>query len=397
MKPKTAAEEIFETEFSVAEAAERILANTRHSKQEWQDHYADLLRKYRSLLKQTVKITGIGDNTQSKLIRIQEELEAKNKELTEKNRALIRAQEALLRSHERAKTIFSAFSEALPGMLLDDRYQLERKIGTGGYGAVYEATHLALNSQVAVKILQPRGGKVTTEELDRFKREGISACRIQHPNAVTVIDFGISTSGFAYLVMELLSGCTLAEEIRTHGKLSPKRVATILYPVCSVLAEAHATGVIHRDIKPDNIFLHQAGGSEIVKVLDFGLAKLVGDSEARGTRQVEITRGLIIGTPKYMPPERLSFLPYDGRSDVYSLGVVMYEMLAGQAPFSMVNGDMAGLMTAHLQHEPPPLRLFNPEVPEAVERIVMSTLRKLPAERPTAQALADDLRSLRRG
>jgi eukaryotic-like serine/threonine-protein kinase len=397
MKPKTAAEEIFETEFSVTEAAERVLAGTKHTPEEWRDHYATLARKYRGLLKQAVKITGIGDSTQNKLIRIQEELAAKNAELTEKNRALIRAQEALLRSQERAKTIFSAFTEALPGMVLDDRYRLDRKIGAGGYGAVYEATHLSLANLVAVKILQPRGGKVTSEELGRFKREGISACRIQHPNAVTVLDFGISTSGFAYLVMELLNGKTLSDEIRENGRLTPKRVATLLYPVCSVLAEAHAMGVIHRDIKPDNIFLHQSAGGEIVKVLDFGLAKLVGDSEVGGSRPAEITRGLIIGTPKYMPPERLSFLPYDGRSDVYSLGIVMYEMLAGQPPFSMVNGDMAALMTAHLQNEPPPLRLFNPDVPEHVERLVMRTLQKLPAQRPTAQVLADELRSMRRG
>ncbi|QUV79330.1 protein kinase [Chloracidobacterium thermophilum] len=225
-KPKTAAEEVFAAEFAVLSTAERIATEGLPNVAEWQREFSELVRKYRALLKQAVKMTGIGDTTQSRLLRIQHELEAKNRELLEKNQALIRAQEALLHSQVRAQTIFSAYTEALPGTVLDGRYRLERKIGAGGYGAVYEATHLALNTTVAVKILQPRGISVTPEELDRFKREGISACRVQHPNAVNVIDFGISSNGLAYLVMELLQGITLGQELKRLGRLSPSGVWT---------------------------------------------------------------------------------------------------------------------------------------------------------------------------
>ncbi|OYT71983.1 MAG: hypothetical protein CFK52_06375 [Chloracidobacterium sp. CP2_5A] len=389
-KPKTAAEEVFAAEFAVLSAAERMAAAGSMSKDAWQREFAELAKKYRALLKQAVKMTGIGDTTQSRLLRIQHELEAKNRELLEKNQALIRAQEALLQSQARAQTIFSAYTEALPGTILDGRYRLERKIGAGGYGAVYEATHLALSTSVAVKILQPRGGSVTPEELDRFKREGISACRVQHPNAVNVLDFGISSNGFAYLVMEILHGATLGQELKRVRRMTARRCLEIILPVASVLAEAHAMHIVHRDIKPDNIFLHCSTTGEVVKLLDFGLAKLMGEDGSHP----EATRGLIVGTPKYMPPERLSFLPYDGRSDIYSLGVVMYEILAGQPPFTAQNGSVAALMTAHLQSAPPPLAAFAPDVPPVIAAVTMRMLHKVPAARPTAQEVVRILRPL---
>ncbi|MFQ3582915.1 MAG: serine/threonine-protein kinase [Chloracidobacterium sp.] len=389
-KPKTAAEEVFATEFAVLTTAERIAAEGLAKPEEWQHQFSELTKKYRALLKQAVKMTGIGDTTQSRLLRIQHELEAKNRELLEKNQALVRAQEALLQSQARAQTIFSAYTEALPGTVLDGRYRLERKIGAGGYGAVYEATHLALNTSVAVKILQPRGGSVTPEELERFKREGISACRVQHPNAVNVLDFGISSNGFAYLVMEILHGATLGQELKRLGQMSAQRCLEIILPVASVLVEAHAMHIVHRDIKPDNIFLHRPPTGEVVKLLDFGLAKLMGEDGFHP----EATRGLIVGTPKYMPPERLSFLPYDGRADIYSLGVVAYEILAGRPPFTAENGNVAALMTAHLQSAPPPLASFAPDVPPILEAVTMRMLHKVPSARPTAQEVVRILRPL---
>ncbi len=389
-RPKTAAEEVFAAEFAILSDAEQVMANGLPTPDAWQREFSELTKKYRALLKQAVKMTGIGDATQSRLLRIQRELEAKNRELLEKNQALVHAQEALLQSQARAQTIFSAYTEALPGTVLDGRYRLERKIGAGGYGAVYEATHLALSASVAVKILQPRGGSVTPEELERFKREGISACRVQHPNAVNVLDFGISSNGFAYLVMEILHGVTLGQEIKRFGRMTARRCLEILLPVASVLAEAHALRIVHRDIKPDNIFLHRPPAGEVVKLLDFGLAKLLGEDGSHP----EATRGLIVGTPKYMPPERLSFLPYDGRADIYSLGVVAYEMLAGQPPFTAHNGSVAALMTAHLQSAPPPLAAFAPDTPPILEAMVMRMLHKVPAARPTAQEVARILKPL---
>ncbi len=278
----------------------------------------------------------------------------------------------------------------MPGTVLDGRYRLGRKIGAGGYGVVYEATHLALNTAVAVKILQPRSGRITQEELERFKREGISACRVQHPNAINILDFGLSSNSFAYLVMEILHGVTLRQELRALGKLSTQRCLEIILPVASVLAKAHASNIVHRDIKPDNIFLHRPPTGEVVKLLDFGLAKLMGEDGSHP----EATWGLIAGTPTYIAPERLSFLPYNGQADIYSLGVVMYEILAGRPPFTAPDGNVSTVLTAHLQTSPPPLALFTPDVPPVLEDITRRMLHKVPVERPTAEEVVRILKLL---
>jgi DNA-binding response OmpR family regulator len=325
---------------------------------------------------------------QLKLSRLQRDLERKNAELVTKNEELIRSREELLQSQRRADRIFSALSEVLPGTVLDDRYKLEEKIGSGGFGAVFRATHLGLDRQVAVKIFRPVGGVVTTESIERFRFEGVTACRINHPNAVAVSDFGISSAGIAYLVMELLEGRTLTEEIKERGRLSPKRVADVVVPVCAVLAEAHAGGLIHRDIKPDNIYLHQSREGEVVKVLDFGLAKLLGDQAPADAQQVTV--GTFLGTPTYMSPERLNDSPYDLRSDIYSLGVMLYQMLTGTVPFQSREGDYWAVAVMHLTKEPAPLRTLVPELPEAVERVVLRTLEKDPRNRPSAEELARD-------
>jgi DNA-binding response OmpR family regulator len=325
---------------------------------------------------------------QLKLSRLQRDLERKNAELVTKNEELIRSREELLQSQRRADRIFSALSEVLPGTVLDDRYKLEEKIGAGGFGAVFRATHLGLDRHVAVKIFRPVGGVVTTESIERFRFEGVTACRINHPNAVAVSDFGISSAGIAYLVMELLEGRTLTEEIKARGRLSPERVAEVVVPICAVLEEAHAGGLIHRDIKPDNIYLHQSREGEVVKVLDFGLAKLLGDQAPADAQQVTV--GTFLGTPTYMSPERLNDSPYDLRSDIYSLGVMLYQMLTGAVPFQSREGDYWAVAVMHLTKEPAPLRTLVPELPEAVERVVLRTLEKDPRNRPSAGELARD-------
>ena len=187
------------------------------------------------------------------------------------------------------------------GAVIAGKYRLLDKIGTGTFGAVYRARHLELDFDVAVKILQP---SVTANEqsLKRFRQEGVAACRVRHLNAVTIYDGGATETGVAFLVMELLLGESLAQELKVERRLSPQRTNQILQPVCDVLAEVHAQDLVHRDIKPENIFLQQTNRGEVVKVLDFGIAKLVGEATIRENLTAE---GWILGTPAYIAPERL--------------------------------------------------------------------------------------------
>lgn len=329
---------------------------------------------------------------QLKISRLQKDLETKNAELARKNEELTRSREDLMESNRRAQMIFSALSEVLPGTVLDGKYRLEKKIGTGGFGTVYEAMHTGLNRLVAVKVFQPRSGHATQSDLDRFRLEGVSACRIQHPNAVSILDFGISSAGIAYLVMELLSGHPLTKEISHHGRLTPERCVEIALPICEVLAEAHAAGIVHRDIKPDNIFLHQTKDGEVVKVVDFGLAKLLGESRID---LQHVTIGRVIGTPTYMSPERLGNLPYDGRTDIYSLGITLYQMLCGHVPFQSLEGDICTVAVMHLTKEARPLRDIIPGIPPELNDLVMRMLSKSPDRRPSATELCYELKHIR--
>jgi serine/threonine protein kinase/ligand-binding sensor domain-containing protein len=320
--------------------------------------------------------------------RKNEELEKKNEELAQKNEEMARKNEELVQSRRRADRIFSALADALPGTVLDGKYHLAQKIGSGGFGAVFRATHLAMKRDVAVKVFKPSPGNDSAEALSRFQAEAISACRVHHPNAVAVFDSGVSAEGIAYLVMELLEGHTVSDELKRRGRLQLRRCVEIIIPVCEVLAVAHANGLIHRDIKPDNIFLHRTGKGELVKLVDFGIAKLL--DPAADNQDLTVTGG-IIGTPVYMSPERLQSRAYDGRSDVYSLGVVLYEMLCGKAPFQMGEGGLWSVIFSHFNQEPPPLTQINPSIPAAVEKIVLRALSKDPNNRPTAKELAQEL------
>jgi serine/threonine protein kinase len=317
------------------------------------------------------------------------EIDKKNKELENKNAELARKNQELTESNNRADRIFSALAEALPGTVLDDKYRLDEKIGAGGFGAVYRATHMEMKRAVAVKIFKPQPGNDSADALERFRLEAVSASRINHANAVAVLDSGISSEGIAYLVMELLKGHTLTAELKRKKILSIERVAQILIPICDVLEKAHSMGIVHRDIKPDNIFLHRGEAGEVVKVVDFGIAKLTESSASIDARSLTATGG-IIGTPTYMSPERLEGKIYDGRADVYSLGVLLYEMLCGRAPFRADSGEVIALVRMHLMKPPQPLREVNAQVPAAVERVVLRALEKSPQQRPTPKALGEE-------
>ncbi len=275
--------------------------------------------------------------------------------------------------------------ELEPGVILAEKYRLVEKIGSGTFGAVYKALHQDLDHEIAIKVLQP---SITANDasLKRFRQEGVAACRVQHPNAVTIFDSGVTSAGVAFLAMEPPEGRDLTGELKVAGgRLSPVRANQILQPVCDVLAEAHSQGLVHRDVKPENVFLHQKGRDEVVKVLDFGIAKLVGDA----TLQENLTAdGWILGTPAYIAPERLANNDYDGRSDVYSLGVMMFEMLTGRRPFRTRNNDPMSLITQQISKDPPTLRSVSPDMPRELEKPIALALCKNPLKRPNAKAFA---------
>lgn len=403
-------------------------------------------------------------------------------------------------------------SDPYIGRVLDEKYHLERLLGRGGMGAVYLATHLGTERYVALKLITPQFMR-NEEFVARFKREARAAGRLRHPNVVDVTDFGFARSEnepFAYLVMEYLDGCTLADVLREEKTLPLEWVVDILEQVCSAVHEAHQQGIVHRDLKPENIWLepNRLGGYR-VKVLDFGIAKLaeVGleptvdsaglspltppldlndaetripagttfenarlsstaavaarlddqtsaeDSEidtlffspahprspadihagcktltphptsdaeegddtlrlnsgtrqplsdqqtkvkGRGTQATELTRvGAIMGTPLYMSPEQCAGKPLDARSDIYSLGVIAYQMLAGVPPFAGATGNV---LQEHIKKVPAPLRERNKKVSKRTAQVVMTALAKSPDDRPqTAAALASALRAQAEG
>ena len=275
-----------------------------------------------------------------------------------------------------------------PGTLLDGKYRLDTLIGRGSFGAVYRGTHLQLQRPVAIKILRTNFG---TDEvaLARFQQEGISLSRLEHPNAVSVLDFNVSSKDVAYLVMELLQGRSLDQVLRRRGALSPRRALEISIPVCDVLAEAHSLGIIHRDIKPQNIFLHTDRRGEVIKVLDFGIAKLVGDADLQQQLTIE---GNSVGTPAYMAPERFTNEPYDGRTDVYSLAISLYEMLVGRTPFAGADGNFFKLIRMHVVERPKALLALKPNLLLRLNDIVMQALAKKCPDRPAAAEMASVLR-----
>lgn len=252
-------------------------------------------------------------------------------------------------------------------------------LGKGAMGAVYLATHSTVGHQVAVKVLHSNLVN-DRQSVERFKREAQAAALIHHPNAVTIHDFGETEDHIVFLVMEYLPGPSLARLIEQEGMLSPAKTLGILKQVCSAIEAAHRRGVIHRDLKPENIVFDRAHDrQEIVKVVDFGIAKL-----EEGSTHLTKT-GTTIGTPDYMSPEQIQGLELDARADVYSLGVVVYEMLCGKLPYE---GTTAMAITVkHLLEPPKSLRQFAPHVSPELERAVLAAMNKEKESRP-ASAMA---------
>ncbi len=321
---------------------------------------------------------------QLEISRLQRELARQNLELAraveamaEQNAELARKNEELERSHRTADAVFSALSDALPGTVLADRYRLEGKIGSGQYGVVYKAIHLGMERPVAVRVLHPSTGTITPEGLARFRSEGIAAYRIQHPNAVLMLDFGTTSSGIPYLVTEFLEGRTLADELEERSVLSLDRCAQILVPVCDVLAEAHAAGLVHRDIRPANVFVHSAADGEVVKVLDFGLATLMDDAES-GDASVS-DQDYPAGSASAATGGREK----DWRVDIFGLGAMAYQMLSGAPPVT------AGTIDDEGRQGPRSLREIDPSIPAPIDAIVMQALSTDRGRCPAAREFAN--------
>jgi serine/threonine-protein kinase len=272
-------------------------------------------------------------------------------------------------------------SDPLIGQVLDERYRIEAVLGRGGMGVVYKATHIHIDTEYAVKVLNPE--LVSNQSaIERFRIEARAAGRIRHPNAIQVTDFGITTERIVYLVMELIDGISLRKLLEEEKYFDLRRAAHILSQTCGAVEAAHQSGVIHRDLKPDNIIITRAGADECVKVLDFGIAKLRDTSPLAQPLAPLTQAGMLIGTPEYMSPEQCRGQLLDPRSDVYSLGIILYEMLCGELPFNAF-GTME-MVIKHLNEQARPLREIVASTPEGVERVVLRALEKDPARRQSS-------------
>ena len=261
--------------------------------------------------------------------------------------------------------------------VLNNRFKVESKIGEGGFGAVYRGVQLATGRKVALKLLHP---EMTKDEnlVARFRREGMVLCNLRDAHTITTYDFDQTPDGTLYIAMELLEGKSLHQIFHEEAPLDWRRVFKILTEMCSSLAEAHTQGIVHRDLKPENIYLEsRPGNPEFVKILDFGIAKVMrGDSIDPQSPQLTAT-GQTLGTLEYMSPEQLMGKPLDGRSDVYALGVLAYEMITGRLPFPDAKGP-AGLITAQLKQTPLPPSQAQPEatLPPTADRAILKCLEK---------------------
>ncbi len=282
--------------------------------------------------------------------------------------------------------------DPLIGRLINDRFKVVALVARGGMGKVYRAEQAPLGRTCALKVLNPKyAGDHDPEFHKRFFLEASIASKLTHPNTVTIFDYGRTDDDIYYMAMEYLEGRTLHRGIREEGSFSDERTAHVARQVCRSLREAHSLGVIHRDLKPANIFLvDHADEHDFVKVLDFGLVKNV-ENPGEDLTQA----GLFMGSPKYMAPEQIKGDKVDGRTDIYALGIIMYEMLVGKVPFDRPNS--VHIMMAHVNEPPPPMRSINPDIQisQSTEELIFKCLEKDPDLRyPSMEYLLNSLKTV---
>jgi len=282
--------------------------------------------------------------------------------------------------------------DPLLGREIADRFQIYKKVGAGGMGAVYRARQKGMDRDVAIKVLLR---ELTENEtvLRRFHIEALAVSKLRHPNTIQNFDFGETEDGLLYIAMEFLEGKPLQKVLKEEQQVSVRRGLNIALQMAKSLREAHSKGIVHRDLKPDNVVLETVGEeADFVKVLDFGVAKL---AEGDGQQKTLTKAGSIFGTPKYMSPEQSRGGDIDARSDVYSIGVMLYELLCGRVPFNAENP--LGILIKHIQELPPSFQEMRPDlvIPGEIEDFVFQLLEKDPAKRPqTAEAVIREIEKL---
>jgi len=284
----------------------------------------------------------------------------------------------------------SKASEGLLGQTIDQRYRVEALLGEGGMGLVYRVTHTRLNKPLAIKVLR-RENTRDPEVLARFRREAESASAIGNQHIVDINDFGTLADGSTYFVMECLEGLDLIDAIDVAQRMPEDRAIHIAAQVCRALGAAHDGGIIHRDLKPENVFLIRRNDTEdFVKVLDFGIAK-VANGPKRLTRA-----GEVLGTPHYMSPEQCEGDDVDHRTDIYALGVLLYEMVTGHVPHDA--DTMMGILTKHMYEDPVPPKIRVPQISLELEQVIMRCLEKKADQRyQTMHEIEADLRRVHTG
>lgn len=298
------------------------------------------------------------------------------------------------------------------GLIIDGKYRIDSKIAKGGTGTVYEATHLQLNAKVAIKIIHPHLAS-DPRALERFRREALITMRVRHTNAIAVMDFGMTTmkmrnlsstgngspmvdtggdASSVYVVMELLDGVTLDHRLRERGFLTPQEANPIMQQICAALHVAHEHQIVHRDLKPENVFFHKDEEREVIKLVDFGIAKYKGKVENEDEEMRLTQAGFVVGTPFYMSPEQCGGFEVDHRSDIYSLGVILYQMLTGKMPFEGAKASI--IVMKHITEKAKPIYEIRPEIPAVINAVVMHALEKKPEDRPqSVLELAQELDS----
>ena len=291
---------------------------------------------------------------------------------------------------EHLRVIEGANQDPLVGATIDGRYAIERVLGEGGMGLVYRARHIVLNKPLAVKVLRPDVSR-DAEIITRFRQEAQSASAIGNQHIIDISDFGTLPDASTYFVMEFLDGSDLTKVIEHQSPIPPQRIIHIAKQLCDALGAAHDIGIVHRDLKPDNIYLIKRGQDEnFVKVLDFGIAK-VGGSSSKLTRA-----GQVFGTPHYMSPEQCAGSGVDHRTDIYAIGIILYEMVTGRTPFDADN--LMGILTKHLYEQAVPPSQIRTDCPKELESVILRCIAKQADQRyQTCYELLDDLKRLEAG